>query len=135
VVYLPPQPAAWGDLVRGLSDATPNAERFRACKPVRDAGVLPDDATLFLIGHAIQWMPPDLGPEPPEGEEEEEEGDDLLNRHTLATLRRFGPDDLAELYEGNRLEYDRRHERGRLCFFGPPDEELAAPQRAEGIHE
>ena len=40
--------------------------------------------------------------------------------------------DLAELYERDRLEYDRRHERGRQFFFGPPDEELAARLRQRG---
>jgi hypothetical protein len=101
-----PADAAWKPLVEGLSDATPEAERFAAYRAVREAGVLPEDAAFFLFGHAVQWLP----------------SEDDLDRHTVAALRRFGVADLAELYVNNRLGYDRRHERGRQFFFGPPDE-------------
>jgi hypothetical protein len=59
--------------------------------------------------------------------------EDDLDRHTLAILRRFGLDDLADLYVNDQLEYDRRHERGRQFFFGPPEEELAKRLREQGI--
>jgi hypothetical protein len=114
-----PGDAAWKTLVVALSDATPEGERFAAYRTVREAGVLPEDTALFLFGHAIQWMP--------SGDEED------LDRHTVATLRRLGLDDLADLYAQDRLEYDRRYERGRQFFFGPPDEELAARLREKGI--
>jgi hypothetical protein len=127
-----PGPAVWKDLVGKLSDATPDAERIQTYQAVREAGVLPEDAAFFLFGHGIQWMLPEVGPEPPEDEEGDKD-DDLLDRHTVASLRRFGLDDLAELYASNRLEYDRRHERGRQFFFGPPDEELAAHLRERGV--
>jgi hypothetical protein len=113
-----PGDTAWKPLVESLSDATPEADRFAAYRAVREAGVLPEDAAFFLFGHAAQWLP--------------SEGDDL-DRDTVAALRRFGLADLPELYVNNRLEYDRRYERGRQFFFGPPDEELAAVLRQKGV--
>jgi hypothetical protein len=114
------QPAAWKSLVEGLADATPEAGRFAAYRAVREAGVLPEDAAHFLFGHAAQWVP---------------SGDDEADpdRHTLTTFGRYGLDDLAELYAQDRREYDRRHERGRQFFFGPPDELLAQRLRQRGI--
>jgi hypothetical protein len=112
--------AEWKAAVERLSEKTPNDERIAAYKAVRDAGVLPSDAAFFLFGHAIQWMISD-------------END--INRHELVSLRRFGLDDLSDLYVANRLEYDRRHERGRQFFFGPPDEMLAESLREKGIIE
>jgi hypothetical protein len=68
-------PADWKSLVEGLSDETPDAERIRAYKAVREAGVLSADAAFFLFGHAVQWMP---------------SGEGDLDWQTLAALRRFG---------------------------------------------
>ncbi len=87
-------------------------------KAIRGAGLLPPDAAFFLFGHAVQWLP--------------SEGNDL-DRHTLILYRRFGLEDLAEMYTANRLEYDRRHERGRQFFSGPPDERLAQVLREKGV--
>lgn len=115
-----PGDAVWKSLVERLSDATPEAERFAAYRAVREASVLPEDAALFLFGHAVQWITSD---------------EDDLDRHTAATLRRHGLDDLADLYTQDRLGHDRRYERGRQFFFGPPDEELAARLREMGIIE
>jgi hypothetical protein len=122
-----PGPANWKTLVERLWDATPDGERIEAYKAVREAGVLPDDDAGFLFGHAIQWMPSDA---PPDVAAEE---DDFLDQHTVVLLRRFKQDDLADLYVDDRLEYDRRYERGRQFFFGPPDEELAKRLRAKGV--
>lgn len=112
--------AEWKAAVERLSEKTPTDERIASYKAVRDAGILPADAVLFLFGHAIQWMI-------------SEEND--INRHELVSLRRFGLDDLADLYASSRLEYDRRHERGRQFFFGPPDALLAERLRERGIIE
>ena len=112
-----PGDAAWKTLVANLSDATPEADRMAAYKAVHKVGVLPEDAALFLFDHHLQWLP----------------SDDDLERHVQVSLRRPGLDDLAELHASDRLGYDRRRERGRQFFFGPPDEELAARLRAKGI--
>jgi hypothetical protein len=115
-----PGPAEWKGLVERLSEATPFVERMSAYRAVCGAGVLPDDAASFLFAHAVQRMPPD---EPLDLEEEEDENaaSEALDQHTLSMLRRHGVDDLADLLAANQLEYDRRYERGRQFFFGPPD--------------
>jgi hypothetical protein len=127
-----PGQAEWKGLVEVLTDATPFEERVRAYKAIRDAGILPPDAAFFLFGHGIQWIPPE-GQTPEEDNEVASE--ESLDRHTLAMLRRFGLDDMADLYAHDRLEYDRRHERGRQFFYGPPDEGLAERLREKGIIE
>jgi hypothetical protein len=113
-----PGPATWKPLVDGLSDATPEARRMAAYLALRDAGVVPPEATLFLFDHAAGWMP---------------SNDNDLDRHIETTLRRYGLDDLADQYARDRLSYDRLRERGRQFFLGPPDEEFAVRLRAKGI--
>ena len=112
------QAGEWQRRVEGLSALTPDRDRLEAYRLVRQAAVLPDDAAGFLFGHTIQWLP-------------SAEGD--WDRFTLAVLRRHGQADLADLYAKDRLEYDRRYERGRQFFFGPPDEELAEHLRQKGV--
>jgi hypothetical protein len=132
-----PDGAAWKGLVERLTEATPAADRMRAYKVVREARVIPEEAAEYLFLWAIQWMPAESRPASPEPEEEEdldEEADHQeLDRETLAQLRKFGVDDLAEMFVSNRREFDRRHERGRQFFFGPPDEVLARHLKAKGI--
>jgi hypothetical protein len=113
-----PESAACKTAIEGLSDTTPDGERMEAYKVVREARAVPDDAVFFLFGHAAQWMP---------------SGEDDLERHTLAVLRRHGLDDMTDLYASNRLEFERRHERGRQFFYGSPDEALAKRLREKGI--
>ncbi len=115
-----PADADWKTLVEGLSETTPDEERIETYRTVRHAGVLPEDTAFFLFGHAMEWMPSE---------------EDDLDRHTLATLRRHRLDDLADLFVNNRLEYDRRYERGRQFFFGPPDELHAKSLREKGVIE
>jgi hypothetical protein len=103
---------------------------MRAYRAVREAGALPDEAALFLLDHAIQWTPDGGG----EGAEEDgQAAGDVLDRHTLASLGRCGADDLAEMYVRGRPGYDRRRERGRQFFYGPPDADLAERLREKGL--
>jgi hypothetical protein len=113
-----PGSADWKVAIERLSDTTPDDERIATYKAVRDANILPADAAFFLFGHAVQWMT-----------SEDEDPD----RHSLNLLRHFGLADLAELYAADLLEYERRHERGRQFFHGPPDEMLAQRLRERGI--
>jgi hypothetical protein len=130
-----PAGAVWKGPVESLQAMSPFEERIRVYRAVREAGVLPADAAFFLFGHAAQWILPAAAPDTPEEEDEGAGEDDALERHTAAVLRRFGLDDLADLYARNRLGYERRHERGRQFFFGPPDERLAVQLREKGIIE
>jgi hypothetical protein len=127
-----PGPATWKDMAGRLSEKTPLGERLAAYRAIQGAGVLPDDAAFFLFGHAIQWLPHEG---PPGGDEDDEAAFEALDRHTLDTLRRHGLSEMADLFAISRLEYDRRHERGRQFFYGPPDEELAKRLREKGIIE
>jgi hypothetical protein len=126
-----PGQAAWKGPVERLSPETPAQERMEVYRAVRQARVLPDDAAGFLLGHAIQWLPFDAYSGDDQGEPVD--GMEALQRQTPAILRRHGADDLAGLFENDRLEYDRRYERGRQFFLGPPDELLAARLREMGI--
>jgi hypothetical protein len=110
--------ADWKTQVERLAGATPAEERIETYKAVREAGVLPPDVIFFLFGNAVQLLP-------------SEEKD--LDRHTLLLYRRFGLVDMAEMYTANRLEHDRRYERGRQFFHGPPDERLAQVLREKGV--
>jgi hypothetical protein len=102
---------------------------LRAYRAVREAGALPDEAVLFLLDHAIQWTPTGGT----EAVADDQAADEALDRRTLALLGRCGADDLAEMYVRDRLGYDRRRERGRQYFYGPPDAELAMRLREKGV--
>jgi hypothetical protein len=115
-----PEPAARKERVERLSERTPGPERLETYRLVRQAAVLPDDAAGFLFGHAAEML-------------SGEGGFNELDRHIVALLRRHGQDDLADLVTRDRLEYDRRYERGRQFFHGPPDEHLAARLREMGV--
>jgi len=52
---------------------------------------------------------------------------------TAALLRARGEPGLASLYLTNRRAFDRRMERGRQHFFGPPSGAHAAYLRSKGI--
>ena len=132
-----PNSAAWKNLVERLSDATTAEDRMKTYKALREAKVLADEAAEFLFVWAIQWMPS-------EGNQsaltlsddvkiDEERVSQSLDQHTVSLLRKFGVDDLAEMYSNHRLEFDRHHERGRQFFFGPPDERLAKTLKEKGI--
>jgi hypothetical protein len=129
-----PVPAEWKRLVDQLSDRTTDEERVRTYKAIRDAGVLPADAAFFLFGHAVQWIPPE-GIASQEEDEDDEAGEADLERHTLTLLRRFGLNDITDLYAQDHLAFNRRYAQGRQFFFEPPDEALAVRLREMGIIE
>jgi hypothetical protein len=124
-----PETGEWKALVERLSEATSSADRMKTYKAIREGKVIPDEAADFLIGWAIQWMPPESDRSAPRELEEddldEEAAGQKLDKETLTQLRGFGMDDMAEMFVGNRLEFDRRHDWGRQFFHGPPDGELA----------
>ncbi len=127
--------ASWKDQVAALSPSTTLEDRIKTYQTVGKAGAISGDAAGFLIAHAVQWSPLHEIQSPSSLEENEEGGERAMDKNTVALLRRFGAADLAEFFLANRLEYNRRYERGRQFFFGPPDERLAAQLREEGIIE
>ena len=132
-----PDSAAWKGLVEQLTDATTAADRMKTYKAVREAKVIPDEAAEFLFVWAIQWMPSEGDQSAftltEDGEIDEERVSQSLDQHIVSMLRKFDVDDLAEMYRNHRLEFDRRHERGRQFFYGPPDERLRGVLKAKGI--
>ena len=52
---------------------------------------------------------------------------------TAALFRAQGEAGVAHLYLTDRRAFDRRMERGRQCFFGPPSGAHAAYLRSKGI--
>jgi len=132
-----PEAGEWKGLVERLSEAPSSADRMQTYKVIREAKVLPDEAAEFLFVWAIQWMPSEGDQSAltmtDDGEIDEERVSRSLDQHTVSLLRKFGVDDLAEMYSNHRLEFDRRHERGRQFFYGPPDDGLAKQLRARGV--
>jgi hypothetical protein len=87
----------------------------------------------------VEWLSADPAFSDLHQVKEEEVGREEWERafqETIAgLLRRFGEPEMANLYLDNRLEDDRRYERGRQFFFGPPDEEYAKVLRERGVIE
>jgi hypothetical protein len=104
--------------IERLSVSTSDEDRIETYKAIRDAGILPEDQTLFLFGHAVQWIHSD---------------EDELDRHTVSVLRKYDLADQADLFTKDKLLYQRQYEQGRQFFIGPPDAELAARLRAKGV--
>src|SRR5213594_1097999 len=109
-----------------LDAVLPAEDRLAATRVVRDLGALPPDAILYLLAQPLLDL-----------------ASDHLLRDRALTARydeRFEVDDsdewmagLAHLYLTDRRAFDRRLERGRQHFFGPPSGAHAAYLRSKGI--
>ncbi len=117
-----------------LSQATAVRERLRTYQAVREARLIPPEASDFLIAHAIQWLPGLVEPATDDMEAEhvdEEKTQQAMDEKMLALLQECGGEELAKLFTGNRLEYDRRHERGRQFFMARPKKNLLSSSEQE----
>lgn len=135
-----PDSEAWKARIENLSKETPPEERALAFQGIRDAGVLPEEAGFFLIG----WMMERLSTTPPFDEEmpqldpdeaSDEEWEQAFDTLLVGLLRRFGEEEMATLFSEDRMAYDRRYERGRQFFHGPPNEEYAKVLKERGVIE
>src|SRR2546428_685625 len=134
-------------------DAVLAAEhRLAATRVVRDLGALPPDAILYLLAQplldlASDQLMQDRGlTERFEERFEVEDSDEWTatmaeyNREadaiTAALFRAQGEAGLAHLYFTHRRGFDRRMERGRPHFFGPPSgaHAPADDEHVEGAH-
>ena len=124
-------------------------ERLKVYQAVRDAGSLPEEAGFYLVAWQVDAIASDRGEtELREWEdrldEMNTEGDDedgwegetrpaspeyekLLKEYYKAwddlfarTLREFGENEIADLFENDRQQFEQRHEAGRQYFHGPP---------------
>src|SRR6266576_4934874 len=119
-----------------LDAVLPAEDRLAATRVVRDLGALPPDAILYLLAQPLLDLASDQLMRDRdlttryEERFEVEDGDEWTaamaeyNREsdaiTAALFRAEGEAGLAHLYLTDRCAFDRRMERGRQHFFGPP---------------
>ncbi len=127
----------------------PAEDRLAATRVVRDLGALPPDAILYLLAQPLLDLASDHLMRDRdlttryEDRFEVEDSDEWTaamaeyNREadaiTAAIFRAQGEPGLARLYLTDRRAFDRRMERGRQHFFGPPSGAHAAYLRSKGI--
>jgi len=125
-----------------LDAVLPAEHRLAATRVVRDLGALPPDAILYLLAQPLLDLAGDHLmhdrdlTERYEERFEVEDSDEWTvalaeyNREadaiTAALFREQGEPGLAHLYLTDRRAFDRRMERGREHFFGPPSGAHAA---------
>src|SRR3989454_6680705 len=119
-----------------LDAVLPAEDRLAAPRVVRDLGTLPPDAILYLLAQPLLDLASDHLMHDRdlttryEARFEVEDSDEWMavmreyNREadaiTAALFRAQGESGLAHLYLTSRRAFDRRMERGRQHFFGPP---------------
>jgi len=127
----------------------PAEHRLAATRVVRDLGALPPDAILYLLAQPLldlasdQLMPYRDLTTRYEGRFEVDDSAEWTavmaeyNRDadaiTASLFRAQGESGLAHLFFTDRRGFDRRMERGRQHFFGPPSGAHAAYLRSKGI--
>ena len=132
-----------------LDAVLPAEDRLAATRVVRDLGALPPDAILYLLVQPLLDLASDHLMRDHdlttryEARFEVEDSDEWMaamaeyNREadaiTAALFRAEGEPGLAHLYLTDRRAFDRRIERGRQHFFGPPSGAHAAYLRSKGI--
>src|SRR5438876_9558256 len=132
-----------------LDAVLPAENRLAAARVVRDLGALLPDAILSLLAQPLLDLASDHLmrdrdlTERYEERFEVEDSDEWMaamanyNREadaiTAALFRAEGESGLAHLYLTDRRAFDRRMERGRQYFFGPPGGAHAAYLRSKGI--
>src|SRR5438067_4037161 len=132
-----------------LDAVLPAEHRLAATRVVRDLGALPPDAILYLLAEPLLDLASDHLMRDRdlttryEERFEVEESDEWTatmaeyNREadaiTAALFRAGGEPGLAHLYLTDRRAFDRRMERGRQHFFGPPTGAHSAYLRSKGI--
>src|SRR6184192_4000249 len=131
-----------------LDAVLPAEDRLAATRVVRDLGALPPDAILYLLAQPLLDLASDhlmrdrdltaRYEERFEVEDSDEWSAAMAeyNREadaiTAALFRAEGEPGLAHLYLTDRRAFDRRMERGRQHFFGPPTGAHAAYLRSKG---
>src|SRR6266576_2713437 len=119
-----------------LDAVLPAEDRLAATRVVRDLGALPPDAILYLLTQPLLDLASDHLVRDRdltaryEDRFEVEDSDEWIaamaeynceaDSITAALFRAQGEAGLAHLYLTDRCAFDRRMERGRQHFFGPP---------------
>jgi hypothetical protein len=142
-----PTPPAWYVQWCRLGPAASDYDRLPVCQAIRDADVLPPDAGFYLVSwqiDAISTLVADVelanmdqqlraierqyGLEddefflPSEAPQEYErvrlQSQDAWDRIFVRLMRRYGETEMADLFERNHDEFERRSESGRVFFHG-----------------
>src|SRR5439155_2689064 len=132
-----------------LDAVLPAEDRLAATRVVRDLGTIPPDAIVYLLAQPLLDLASDhlmrdrdltmRYEERFEVEDSEEwiaamaDYNHEADAITAAVFRAQGEPGLADLYLTDRRNFDRRMERGRQHFFGPPTSAHAAYLRSKGI--
>src|SRR3989475_7117468 len=132
-----------------LDAVLPAEDRLAATRVVRDLGALPPDAVLYLLAQPLLDLASDHLMHDRdltaryEARFEVEDSDEWAatmadtqreaDAITAALFRAEGEPGLAHLFLTDRRGFDRRLERGRQTFFGPPTGAHAAYLRSKGI--
>ena len=132
-----------------LDAVLPAEHRLAATRVVRDLGALPPDAILYLLAQPLLDLASDhlvrdrdltaRYQERFEVEDSDEWSAVMAeyNREAdaipAALFRAQGEPGLAHLYLTHRRGFDRRMERGRHHFFGPPTGAHAVYLRSKGL--
>jgi len=132
-----------------LDAVLPAEDQLAATRVVRDLGTLPPDAIVYLLAQPLLDLASDRlmrdrdltmrYEERFEVEDSEEwiaamaDYNHEADAITAAVFRAQGEPGLADLYLTDRRSFDRRMERGRQHFFGPPTSAHAAYLRSKGI--
>src|SRR5438128_5222648 len=131
-----------------LDAVLPAEDRLAATRVVRDLGALPPDAILYLLAQPLLDLASDHLMRDRdlttryEERLEVEDSDEWMaaiaeynceaDAITAALFRAQGEPGLAHLYLTDRRAFDRRMERGRQHFFGPPTGAHATYLRSKG---
>src|SRR5437667_1617386 len=132
-----------------LGAVLPAEDRLAATRVVRDLGALPPEAILYLLAQPLLDLASDhlirdrdlttRYEERFEVEDSDEwtavmaEYNREADAITAALFRAQGERGVAHLYLTDRRAFDRRLERGRQHFFGPPTGAHAAYLWSKGI--
>ena len=132
-----------------LDAVLPAEHRLAATRMVRDLGALPPDAILYLLAQPLLDLASDhlmrdrdltMRYEERFEVEDSDEWSAVMAEYsreadaiTAALFRAQGEPGLARLYLTDRRAFDRRMERGRQHFFGPPSRAHAAYLQSKGI--
>ncbi|MEK6235780.1 MAG: hypothetical protein N2C14_13815, partial [Planctomycetales bacterium] len=152
IVKSSPAPPDWHDAWMRLRTKTPEEERLRVYRAVRDSGCLPDEAGFHLIVWQIDAMTSEIAASElreldermaeidreqgledgrTETGERSEEYDQVLDEYHVAwdqiflrELAKHRETEAAELYRNDPNEFNRRGKAGQQYFHGVPDENL-----------
>ena len=158
IVAASPSPPAWHDAWMALGPASTEEQRLAVYRAVRDSGCLPMEAGFYLVSwqidamasldaevslchldkqleaieeaHGLEedefWLP---GKAPQEYEELLRKYQGAWDRIFASKLEEFGEQEMAELFQADPDEFQRRSKVGQEFFHGPQGPEDAdAPE-------